>query len=77
MISARKLLLDEIEAFLKAHDMRPTTFGRLAANDTALVSRIRGGSNVRLDTADSLRLFMRCYRPAPTKRRAPNVGAAA
>ena len=60
-MTAREQLLSEIEAFLVKQDMRPTTFGRLAMNDTALVSRLRAGANVRLDTADSLRAFMTGY----------------
>ena len=76
-MTARETLLAEIEAFLERHDLRPTTFGRLASNDTALVSRIRNGANVRLDTADALRLFMQCYKPPKPRRARGNDLAAA
>jgi len=75
-MTAREQLISEIEAFLERHQMYPTTFGRLAANDTALVSRLRNGASVRLDTADRLRKFMADYRP-PKPRRATMGNAVA
>lgn len=67
-MTARDQLLAEIEAFLIAHDMPSSTFGKLFSNDTAFVSRFRAGATVRLDTADRLRLFMKLYQ-APKSRR--------
>lgn len=64
MADARQQLLDEIEAFLKKHSMFASYFGRDAINDTALVSRLRAGGTVQLETADRLRAFMRGYKPA-------------
>ncbi len=64
MTDARKQLLDDIEEFLKRHGMFASYFGRDAINDTALVSRLRAGGTVHLETADRIRAFMRDYRPA-------------
>ena len=76
-MTAREQLLADIEAFLVEHDMPASTFGRLAANDTALVHRLRKGTDVRLHTADSLRLFMKAYKPPKRRVRAGNDRAAA
>lgn len=76
-MTAREQLLSEIEAFLVKQDMRPTMFGRLASNDTALVSRLRAGANVRLDTADNLRAFMSSYRPVSRRPQRGNDRAVA
>ena len=51
----------EVEAFLRRHDMYATHLGKLAANNTALVSRIRAGSIDSLELIDSLRRFMLDY----------------
>lgn len=73
-MTAREQLLADIEAFIARHAMYPTTFGRLAANDTALVSRLRNGATVRLDTAERLRRFMSEYRP-PKRPTSPRGNA--
>lgn len=57
-MSDRDRLLAEIEAFLKSEGMNPTDFGRGALNDTAFVSRLRNGSDVRSKTAAKVREFM-------------------
>lgn len=68
MSTARDTLLNEVEAFLAKHSMAPATFGKLAVGDPAFVLRLRQGRNPRIDTAESVRQFIRDYRP-PTKRR--------
>lgn len=76
-MTAREKLVAEIEAFLVKQDMYPTTFGRLAANDTALVSRLRAGASVRLDTAERLRDWMAAYQPPKRQPRPGNDRRAA
>jgi len=69
---SHEILLAEVEAFLKRHDMAPTTFGTMAANDVKLVSDLREGRDIRLSMADRLRRFMREYVPKrPKSRPAP------
>jgi predicted transcriptional regulator len=63
MIEARTRLLNEIEAFLKRTNMFASEFGRRVANNTALVTRLRNGLDVRLETADRIRRFMESYEP--------------
>lgn len=41
-----RTLLQRIEKFLKAADMPPSVFGRMAAQDPRLVSDMRGGREV-------------------------------
>ena len=67
--SSHDILLAEVEDFLKRHDMAPTTFGTLAANDMKLVSELRDGRDIRLSTADRIRRFMREYTPPRPKPR--------
>lgn len=76
MINERDKLLQEIETFLKAHGMYPSYFGRDAINDTALVSRLRAGGDVRLETVDRIRAFMRNH-PKPAKKRKPRPNGSA
>ena len=78
MMTARDQLLAEIEAFIVAHDMPASTFGKLFSNDTAFVSRFRAGATVRLDTAERLRLFMKLYQaPKASRSRRGNASLAA
>lgn len=65
-------LLSEIEAFLAATGMGETYFGKLSANDSGLVARLRAGTTptgkavfVRPEVQVSVRKFMR----AELKRR--------
>jgi hypothetical protein len=56
-------LLDDIEAYLKARKIPPSTFGRRALNDPAFVSRLRkAGSatalNMKLVTINKVRRWM-------------------
>lgn len=61
MIEARTQLLHDVEAFLKRTNMFASEFGRRVANNTALVTRLRNGLDVRLETADRIRRFMQEY----------------
>jgi hypothetical protein len=56
-------LLTDIEAFLEAHQMAETTFGRRAANDATLLRDMREGRELRRATAERIRQFMVTYRP--------------
>lgn len=53
------LMLNEIEDFLKQHDMSATRLGLLFNNDGHLVRNLRSGRSITLKTADKLRVFMR------------------
>jgi hypothetical protein len=66
MTTAERLLAD-IETFLKAHDMSATTFGRLACRDPHTVRWLRDGNGVTSSRIDTLRNFMRDYRPSQKK----------
>jgi hypothetical protein len=57
-----------IERFLREHDMPPTLFGRLAAQDPRLVLDMRMGREVRDSTAERLIAFMDCYRAAANQK---------
>lgn len=57
-MSGREQLLLEIDAYLAEHGISQTQFGREALNDTAFVSRLRRGTDVRMETADRVRAFM-------------------
>ena len=61
MHTGREKLLAEIEAFLLRHSMAAARFGQLACGDMGFVLRMRRGRNVRLDTSDKVREFMRTY----------------
>lgn len=62
-MTARETLIKEIEAFMAEHHMRPTMFGKLALNDPALMGSLRSGRDVKLETADRIRKYMRDYKP--------------
>ncbi|MBC22309.1 MAG: hypothetical protein CMJ32_00125 [Phycisphaerae bacterium] len=48
----------EVEAFLKRHSMRPSTFGRLIVNDPGFVFRLRKGGECRPSTIEHVRKEM-------------------
>ncbi len=60
----RAAVLTEIEDFLAATGMAPTTFGKDAVNDGHFVARLRGGSNITIGTIDRARSFMEGRRAA-------------
>lgn len=51
-------ILSEIEAFLSASGMGESYFGRVAAGNTELVSRLRAGGDVHMKTAERVREFI-------------------
>lgn len=65
MRTAADSLLGEIEAFCRQSGMAESTFGRQAVNDGKLCARLRDGKNVRLDTAERIRAFIRAYQGDP------------
>jgi predicted transcriptional regulator len=48
----------KLEDFLVRHNMGPTSFGKLAVNDSAFVFRVRKGRSPRLKQADKVMRFM-------------------
>lgn len=57
-----KRLLAEIEAFLDATGMAPSTFGHRVANDGKLVDRLRSGwRTVNVETAAVIRAYIANY----------------
>ena len=56
-------LLKDIESFCRKQGLAESTFGREAVNDGKLCSRLRGGRDVTLATADRIRQFIRTYDP--------------
>lgn len=51
-------LIEKIEAFCERNAMTPTDFGRLALNDTALMTTLRAGRELRHRTRRRVEDFM-------------------
>src|SRR5579864_9231957 len=51
-------LLHEISGYCRRVGMAESTFGRLAVNDGKLVSRLRFGGRVTVETVERVRAFM-------------------
>ena len=80
-MSLRDDFLTEIEAFIRAHGLTATGFGKQCLNDQTFVFELRkpkdqGGRDPKADTVDRVRAWMREYQPParPTQR---HVGASA
>jgi hypothetical protein len=56
-------LIEDIEAFLAAHEMAPTRFGDDALNDRHFVKGLRNGRRVWPETEAKVRRFMATYKP--------------
>lgn len=56
-------LIDTVKAFLDAHNMAPTTFGRLAMNDPHFVRDLEAGRRMFAETEAKARQFMEAYQP--------------
>lgn len=61
-------LLADIDAFLEAHGMAESTFGREAVNDWKFISDLRGNAErkprrIWPETEAKVRRFMATYRP--------------
>lgn len=52
------MLLQEVEAFLKAHRMPPARFGRQAVGDPSFVFRLKAGRTTRAATEARVRAFL-------------------
>lgn len=51
--------LQEVESFLREHNLSATRFGVLAAGDTKFVGTLRKGRKLRLSTSERVRQWMR------------------
>lgn len=51
--------LTAIKAYCRTHKMSPSRFGRLAANDSALVLKLKKGRRLRERTARRIENFMK------------------
>lgn len=51
-------LIGRIDAFLDRHNMRESSFGREAMNNSAFVGGLRAGSSPTLETLNRLKAFM-------------------
>lgn len=71
MTDAAESLLEEIEAFLTKSDMGVSYFGKVAAGNSELVTRLRNGSRVWPETAEKVRAYISKHDPDRT-----NVDAA-
>lgn len=56
--------LDKIEAFMAAHGMSDSRFGREALGDHRFVAQVRDGRSPSLKTAAKVEQFMAEYRRA-------------
>jgi hypothetical protein len=56
-------LLEQIEQFLKEHDVAPSRFGRDVMGDGALVQHLRAGRSLSLKNAEKVVRFMEAYQP--------------
>lgn len=66
-------IIEEIEAFCVRVGMTPTMFGKRAMNDSALMTNLRSGRELRRSTAKRLRRFMADFPgiPSATEESAP------
>ena len=51
-------LAQEVSAYLAAHDVKATTFGKLALRDPSLIATLEAGRELRADTIRRIRHFM-------------------
>jgi predicted transcriptional regulator len=76
-MSSKEQLLAEVETFLREAGITQSQFGQAAVNDRSFVSRLRKGSDVRLETADRVRAFIVAYSPHSGNGRSVGASAAA
>lgn len=60
MVTDEKLL-EKIEAFIAANDIKPSRFGLDAMGDGALIPQLRAGRSLSLRNAEKVLLFMEGY----------------
>lgn len=58
-LSVMGSLIDDIEKFLRRHQMRPGTFGKKTVNDGKFVLRLKGGGRCWPETEKLVRDFMK------------------
>ena len=73
-MSEREKLLADIERFLDRTGMGPTQFSEESCGQRALMTRLKKGEDITLDTADRIRTYMRTYN-VKKKRNAAHVAA--
>lgn len=56
-------LAEEVAAFLKAKDMPPTRFGKMALGDPSLIASLTAGRELRSQTIAAIRRFMATGEP--------------
>lgn len=61
-MSEHERLLIDIERFLTKTGMGPTQFSVESCGQRGLMTRLRRGEGVTLETADKVRTFMRTYK---------------
>ncbi len=57
-MSDTQTLLAEIERYIAAAEIAPSTFGQRAVKDGKLVKRLKSGRSVTLETASAIRRFI-------------------
>lgn len=61
-MSERERLIIDIERFLRKTGMGPTQFSVESCGQRGLMTRLRRGEGVTLETVDKVRTFMRTYK---------------
>jgi predicted transcriptional regulator len=56
-----KKFSSRVERFLRRHGMAPSTFGRLAQNNSKFIHNMRAGRISRPETMNQIERFMRDY----------------
>ncbi|MBX9659054.1 MAG: hypothetical protein K2X00_10840 [Nitrospiraceae bacterium] len=69
-MSTKDALLEEIDAFLRKTGISPTRFGEETCNERGLISRLRRGGGLTLDSYDRIKAYMRDRRHVRPKMRA-------
>ncbi len=64
----REILIEEIESFLAQTGMNPTTFSIESTGERSLMTRVKYGANLKIETVGKIRRFMRDWRPARPRR---------
>jgi hypothetical protein len=70
-MTERETLLHSIIAYCVRNNIPETVFGMRTMNDPSLVSKMRKGRSVRIDTAERLRAYMREHDKKRTGRLVP------
>lgn len=76
-LTLHQQIVNEIDAFLARTGMTPTRFGVESVGDRSFVTRVRAGRQLRTDTIEAMRTYMRAHDSRPPRRAAGNVRVAA